>query len=179
MLNDRFVEIGHIGRPRGLEGLVRFEPGQFFTDGLFDRVQLFYMKNERGDMIPTRIESVYTESKRNQQTFFVKFDMITNRTEAESTMNKALFVDSNRLAESGSESDEEAEQSVIGYTAQYRNEELGEVLDVIENPAQSILEIKYGSITLLVPAVDEYIESIDHDEGIVHCINIDQLTDLE
>ena len=78
-VNNRFIEIGRIGRPRGLEGLVRFMPNDIFTADLFDQVSVFYIKNQRSDLIPTRVESIRVEKKRNQQTFFVKFDTIANR----------------------------------------------------------------------------------------------------
>lgn len=172
-MENRFVEIGRIGRPRGLEGVVRFMPNQNFIDDLLDRADLFYMKNDRSDLVPSRIDSVHVETKRNHQSFFVKFDMIANRTDAEEAQNKAVFI----KAEMFDEVAEPAEdvESYIGYTIEYAGEGFGEVLDVIMNPAHPILEVKHGAGTILIPMVEEYVEETDHEDGIIYCINLDQL----
>lgn len=149
-------------------------PNQNFTDGLFDRVDLFYMRNNRSDLIPARLEHVQRETKRNQQSFFVKFDMIASRSDAESAMNRALFVEREHTpAVEPGES-----PSVVGYTLWYDGKEYGEVLDVLENPAHPILEASHNIGSVLIPVVDEYVERTDHQQKIVFCKNLDQLTDL-
>lgn len=175
-IRNRFVEIGRIGRPRGLEGVVRFMPNQNFIDDLFDRVDLFYMKNERSDLIPSRIDSVYMEAKRNDQTFFVKFDMIANRTDAEEAQNKAVFIKADLFDEIAEPAEDD--ESLFGYSVQYNDEKFGEVLDVLMNPAHPILKVKHGAGTILIPMVDEYIDETDHKNGIIYCINLDQLTEF-
>ena len=176
-IRNRFVEIGRVGRPRGLEGVVRFMPNDNFVDDLFDRADLFYMKNERTDLVPSRIDSVHVETKRNQQTFFVKFDMIADRTDAETAQNKAVFLKADVFDEVV-DVDTDEDESFIGYTIQYDGEEFGKVLDVILNPAHPILEVKHGAGTILIPMVDEYVDETDLDKGIISCINLDQLTEL-
>lgn len=175
-MRNRFVEIGRIGRPRGLEGVVRFVPNQNFTDDLFDRADLFYMKNERSDLVPSRIESADVETKRNQQTFFVKFDMIANRTDAETAQNKAVFIKADLFDEVTEPIDDD--ESFIGYIIEYDGTEFGKVLDVLMNPAHPILEVKHGAGTILIPLVDEYVDETDHENGIITCINLDQLIEL-
>lgn len=175
-MRNRFVEIGRIGRPRGLEGVVRFMPNHNFNDDIFDRADLYYMKNERSDLVPSRIESVHVETKRNHQSFFVKFDMIANRTDAEVAQNKAVFIKA-ELFEEVVEPAENDEESFFGYTIEYNGEKFGEVLDVMMNPAHPILEVKHGAGTILIPMVEEYVEETDHETGTIFCINLDQLTE--
>ena len=114
LINNRFIEIGRFGRPRGLDGNIRFQPNENFVDGLFDQIDLYYMRNERSDLIPARIESYRVEEKRNQHTFFVKFDLIANRDDAEKAMNKALFVVNDEL-ESLMDEQETDSVDMIGY----------------------------------------------------------------
>lgn len=173
--NNRFVEIGRIGKPRGLDGIVRFLPTAVFTDDLLDPDHILYMRNNRSDLIPVRTETVQTEMKKNQQSFFVKFDTIANRNEAEMAMNKALFVERVHIY---TPEPVEEEISLTGYSVHFENREIGRVLDVIENPAHPILEVKYGSGSLLIPYVDEFIEEADHEKATIFCRNLDQLTDL-
>lgn len=174
-IRNRFVEIGRIGRPRGLEGVVRFMPNQSFIDDLFDRADLFYMKNERSDLVPSRIESVHVETKRNQQTFFVKFDMIANRTDAEEAQNRAVFIKADLFDEVVEPAEDE--ESFFGYTVKFNGEEFGEVLDILMNPAHPILEVRHNAGTILIPMVDEYVDETDHENGIIYCINLNQLTE--
>ncbi|MEX0661582.1 MAG: ribosome maturation factor RimM [Balneolaceae bacterium] len=170
-----FEEIGRIGRPRGLEGIVRFMPAFTISAELLNSIKIVYIKNERSDLIPVRIESVQLEEKNNRQTFFVKFDMIANRTEAEVMMDKAIFSDQ-LIGEDPAEFAEAEDLS--GYEVIYNDELFGKVLDVLENPAHPILEIKRNKETLLVPFVDEFVDKTDHENRKIYCRNMDQLTDL-
>lgn len=170
-----FEEIGRIGRPRGLDGIVRFMPAFPISADLLKSIKIVYIKNERSDLIPVRIESVQLEEKNNRQTFFVKFDMIANRTEAEAMMDKAIFSDQ-LIDEDAAESTEAEDLS--GYEVIYNDELFGKVLDLLENPAHPILEIKMDEGSLLIPFVDEFVEKTDHDNRKIYCRNMDQLTDL-
>jgi 16S rRNA processing protein RimM len=173
-LDNRFTEIGRFGRPHGLDGNIRFQPNNNFIDSLFDQIEMFYIKNERSDLIPTRIVSKYVEEKRNHKMFFVKFDSIANRQDAEQAMNKALYVITEELEKLRPESEPE-QDTLTGYRIHFDGKEIGEVLDVLENPAHPILEIKYQSGSLLIPYVDEFVDRIDHDRASIYCINLEQL----
>jgi len=175
MANNRFVEIGRLGKPRGLEGVLRFIPGSNFTDDFFEENDLFFIKNERSDLTPIRIENIHVEKKRNQQTFFVKFDTITSRSDAEAARDRSLFV---KTDQPEIKTDSSEEISLVGYAVYFRNKEIGRVLDVLKNPAHPIVEIKLGTGSLLIPFVDEFIDKTDHENDTLFCKNLDQLTDL-
>ncbi len=178
LANNRFIEIGRIGKPRGLDGVVRFMPNENFTDGLFEQAEILYMRNSRSDLVPARIMNVHTEEKRNQQTFFVKFDMITGRSDAEAAMNRALFADRNIIESLLPEVYSAEKNAVVGYTIWYDGIEFGKILNVIENPAHPIIETRQSIGSLLIPMVEEYVEKTDHEKQIVYCKNLNQLTDL-
>lgn len=171
--HSRFVEIGRIGRPRGLDGVVRFMPNEFFFDGLFDETDLLYVRDSRSDLVPMRIQNLHIESKRNQTSFFVKFDMITDREAADKAQNRSLFVDKKLLENLPPEKD--VADSVIGYTIRYLDADFGTVLDIMENPAHPILEVKVETGTLLIPMVEEYVDRIDHQNQRLVGRNLDQL----
>lgn len=173
-MNSRFREIGRIGKPRGLEGVIRFLPNDLIDADLLTTGTIVYMKNDRSDLIPARIESVHREEKKNQQTFFVKFDLIANRSDAENAMDRAIFTDQ----PSPSEITKPEEPDITGYIVKYDDRQIGSVLDSLDSPAHSILEVKFESSTLLIPRVDEYIAEINHDDKTIHCINLDQLIDI-
>lgn len=175
----RFIEIGRIGKPRGLDGTVRFLPNQNFIDGIFDRADIFYVRNERSDLVPARLKDVNLEKKRNQQTFFVQFDLIASRNDAEAAVDKALFAEQSLVEEMASEFEVESEISdakdYTGYEVGYNGEIFGTVLDVMENPAHPILEVKHDKGAILIPFVDEFVESVDDSDQKIICKNLDQL----
>lgn len=176
-MTSRLHEIGRIGRARGLEGWVRFLPEISVQDSFLTDNPIVYIKNERSAFEPLRIEDFYTEEKRNQVSFFVKFDMITNRTDAEALRDKGLFSDKFD-PEAATDSDPQpSDVDLTGYKIRYDSDMIGRVLDLFSNPAHSIIEIKTDSGVLLVPFVDEYIIDVDHEERIINCQNLDQLID--
>ena len=173
-MNSRFTEIGRIARPRGLDGVVRFSPNENFDADLLDTLNIVYIRNERSDLIPIRIESSYKEVKRNQPVFFVKFDMIADRTEADNAMGKAVFTD--QVLEVDDNAFDQPEE-LTGYDVFFDEEKFGTVLDTLSNPAHPILEVKRDIGTILVPMVDEFIAAIHHENRTVTCKNLDQLID--
>src|SRR5690625_6639291 len=89
-LPNRFVEIGRVGKARGLDGTIRFVPGQQFTDeGALSESGILYIRNERSDLVPMRIEKVNREFRRNQPSFFVKFDLIASRDRKSTRLNSS------------------------------------------------------------------------------------------
>ena len=179
-MNSRLHEIGRIGRPRGLDGYVRFEPDSAYAATFISENQILYINEQRSGYRPLRIEDLYTEEKRNSVSFFVKFDMITNRTEAEEVKDKALYSDQFD-PEADTDSAESDEVDFTGYdiTSDESAEPIGSVLDVMDNPAHSILEAKIGKRSLLIPFVDEYVSDVDHNKGVIKCQNLDQLLEEE
>lgn len=175
LVNNRFVEIGRIGRARGLEGKVRFMPNSNFTADIFESNLICYMKNDRSDLTPVRIKSLQVENKKNQQLFFVKFDTIASREEADNSKNKGIYVDKHLIDVNLSP---EVDESLFGFRVFFEDKEIGEVLDVLDNPAHPILEFKVDSGSLLVPFVDEFVVNVDHEKGSIICRNLDQLMDL-
>ncbi|PWN05951.1 ribosome maturation factor RimM [Rhodohalobacter mucosus] len=173
--DNRFTEIGRLGKAHGLQGEIRFFPNKLFDPGLFDQVSIFYMKNRRSDMVPVRLINYRTENKQKQVLFFVKFDMITTRSDAEEAMDKALYADRSELESVVTEQEGTADADLTGYAVFCNGKRWGEVLDVLDNPAHPILEMRVESGALLVPYVDEYVESADHEEGAIYCKNLNQL----
>lgn len=171
---NRFTEIGRLGKAHGLQGEIRFLPNNDFARDLFDRVSIYYLKNRRSDMVPVRLTKFRTESKQKQLLFFVKFDVIATRSDAEEAMDKSLYADRSDL-ESFVIKTDSTEPDLAGYAVICDGKKRGEVLDVLDNPAHPILEIRDESGLLLVPYVDEYVTGADHEKGVIHCKNLNQL----
>lgn len=99
--------------------------------------------------------------------------MITDRAGAEEAQNRLLFVESRYFNDL--QPAIEPDDSVIGYTIRFMDADFGVVLDIMDNPAHPILEVKVDTGTILIPMVDEYIEQTDHEQHVLICKNLDQL----
>ncbi|CAN5298217.1 hypothetical protein BH23BAC3_BH23BAC3_21090 [soil metagenome] len=174
-MTSRFNEIGRIGRARGLEGWVRFLPEPNVSTDFFEESAIVYMKNERSGFQPLRVDDYYSEEKKNQLSFFVKFDMITDRTAADSLKDKTLFSDRFNPEDEISEDTSDSEIDMTGYEIRSDSDVFGHLLDLLQNPAHYILEVKTEAGALLIPYVREYVERVDHEERIIYCQNLDQL----
>lgn len=172
--SDRYVKIGRIGKARGLHGVVRIIPDSPDFSELLEHNALFYTKQDPLGFIPIRVEEVQTEFKRNQTSFFVKFDRITNRSDAEKVLEKTLWCDQNRIPLLQKTTDD----TLVGYQVFNNQAWFGEVLEVLENPAHPILEVKTERDIILIPMVEFYISETNHSRKSIQGINLDLLSEI-
>jgi len=171
--NNRFVEIARFGRPHGLEGDLKVLPNKLFDVLLIQNNRIIRYRNKRGDLVPARILNLRVESKANQQSFFVKLDVINNRNEADFLVGKALFVDKTDITRQQMEKTDD----IIDFVVLYNDTEIGRVTDLLENPAHTIIEANTVYGVLLIPWVDEFIDYIHTEKQTVVCKNLNQFTD--
>ncbi|MEX0890043.1 MAG: hypothetical protein WDZ33_00765 [Balneolaceae bacterium] len=170
--DSRLGKIGMIEQVHGLDGVVRLSAAVEMEEKLREG-ELLYLKNRRGDFIPVRIEQVRLEEKHKRCLFFVKFDRIANRTEAEPFLNSGIYSD-----QPGSSS-VTAEVGIEGYRVFDGTGQIGTVSSVMKNPAHPILQIRTSSGgELLIPWVDIYVRSVDPENRTVQCGDIEILRNL-
>jgi 16S rRNA processing protein RimM len=171
---NRLTEIARIGKVHGLEGNVRlllqdeFEP-------LIEVDRLLYLQNSRGDIIPARLTDVRVEKKRNKRLFFVKFDRIADRTDAEKYQDRPVFAE----AEKPDPASNQKESDIIGFIILDDSVSIGTVSGIMENPAHPIIEAELNidreTEVFLIPWVDEYVKSVNPEKKQIICQNLDQL----
>jgi len=171
-----FTEIGRVDRSHGLKGEIKilfdFEDPELLND-----LTLVYLQNDRGDFFPVRISETRIEEKRNEFLFFVQFENIADRTAAEALKGKAVFLESEKALPFIAE--QTVEQSVLNYDVYDENDDhIGIVMDILENPAQSVLNISSEKGTLMVPFVDHYVTGVNEEEELLFCQNLKELEDL-
>lgn len=171
--NNRFIEVARFGRPHGLEGELKILPNDLFDVSLIEESRVIRYLNKRGDLVPARVNNLRVELKANQQTFFVKLDVIKNRNEADSFSGKALFAEKTEIPSFETEHDID----IIDFVLHYKGDEIGRVTDLLENPAHAIIEANTEYGLLLIPWVDEFIDSIDADKQMIVCKNLNQFID--
>lgn len=176
-IEKQYLQIGYIARSHGVNGEVVILPERI-TPQLFNDIDLAHIQDARGDLIPARIESVRVQQKNNRLSFFVKFEHVTDRNQAEELKGFAVYIKRDKTGHLIEDDDTSADYASFNVYDESERP-VGVVNRVIENPAHPILEITTRNDTqLLVPFVDEYVVSSDEKNRVIVCQNLDQLTDV-
>lgn len=175
--SDSFIPVGDILRSHGLSGEMVVVPG-IENPEFLEKVALFYVKSERGDLIPMRIEYSKVIVKNKKFTFFVKFENITDKNGVDELKNRTLFVSKEDYV-FPDQNDEESVYDLIDFELVSEDGNIyGMIVDVIDNPAHPILEITGQNGHFMVPYVGEYIIGYDKQKHRVIGKNIEQLMNI-
>lgn len=158
-MESQYISVGRIVRAHGTAGEVVLVP-VFDQAEVYTESDLFYLKN-RHQFVPVRPSSVKPVRKGDRLSFFVKFDHIAGRTDAESLRNTELFVPEDQLPEVEANL---AEQLYGFQVVAEDGTRYGEVIDVLDNPAHPIIQVKDTDGVFLVPFVDAFILDIDEED---------------
>ncbi len=170
-----FSSIGFIARSHGLKGELKIQTEAIAPEE-FTKLDLVYLQNNRGDYYPCRVSHVRSEGADGRFSFFVHFDHIADRSAAEALRGKTIYVEHN-IAEQLQLS-LEAEASYIDFEViDSNNQSKGLVIDELDNGAQIVIVVATTSGSLMIPVVDQFVESIDEALTTIRCRNLDLLED--
>jgi len=175
-IEDQYLRVGYIARSHGTDGKVLIV-SEVNVPHLFEEIDLAHIQNARGDLIPARIESARVQQKNNRLSFFVKFEHVSDRNQAEKLKGFPVFVSREKTAPLF---EQQGEPDYTTFTIVDRENEIeGYISEVIDNPAHPLLQvITENREKFLVPFVDEYIVRINEDEKVIQCRNLNQLAEL-
>jgi 16S rRNA processing protein RimM len=155
------IFLGHFARPFGIKGELKLVPSQDFWEEVLDSKKLIFRMpgNESADAKPFELKHF-----RRQNKFYVlTAGGISDRTSAESFVGGELFVRTDAL--DVDLPDVMLPFQVIGSLVESEDgEALGEVTNVMFTPGHDIYEVASDKGTFLVPAVPEYVISMDGKE---------------
>lgn len=175
-IDNQYRQIGYIARSHGVQGEVLVIP-DLYAPSLFDSLELVRIKTARGDFVPARIESVRVQKKNNRLSFFIKFEHVTDRTQAEQLKQRTVFADREQIDHLWE--DEEPATDFISYEIWSGDQQIGTVESVLDNPAHPILQITtQDQRQLLVPFTDEYVVAVHSEDQRIQCHNLEQLKGL-
>lgn len=173
-----FTLIGRVDRSHGLHGEVKILL-EFNNVELFNELEMVYLQNDRGDYFPVRILDTRTEKKRNEISFFVKFEHIADRTAADRLKNSGVFLETEKTTDLIFQEEDTMSSLLLHFDVYNINDEhIGTVMDVLESSAQSVLSISTTKGVLLLPIVEYYITEINEEEEFIICQNEQELQDL-
>ncbi len=166
--SDEQVLIGKVGSPNGLKGEVRITLYQHDSTNLKEGKVLLLKRAKEN--LRAEIERVRYQKDRP----VVKLKGIDDRNTAEEIRGLEVFIEADAL-EPLPEGEHYVRNiigckviDIAGSDGDGEGREIGVLRDVIQNTAQSILEVETAEgKTVLIPAVDEFMRGIDEEEGII------------
>jgi 16S rRNA processing protein RimM len=150
-----YINIGRLVATHGLKGslVLKHELGKK-TD--FKGLKAFFMEELPGSFLPY---FPITVTARSEQEVLVEFEGIITREKAALLVKKQVWLeeeDFKKFASAG------APISLLGYMIVDQDRELGEVLEVIEQPHQVLCRIRHdGQKDVLIPVNEGFLLKID------------------
>lgn len=167
MAKSEYTEIAVVVKPHGLKGDLVVKLGDSHIFSLKDFTSIFM--NVQGAFIPYKLES---NAELNNGKAKIKLASIDDSTIAETFRGRALYQLTSLLGV-------DKQIDFIGFVVvEGKGIELGEVVDVIENPAQSLLVIERNGDEVFIPLVDDFILEINQAKKILNMQLPDGLLDL-
>lgn len=154
-LEDCF-QLGHISRIHGYKGsVVAF----FDTDRpeAYTALESVFLE-DRGELIPFFIEDLAQNSKGH---FILKFEEVDDESSALNLVGSELWLPLSVLPPLEGKSFYYHE--IVGFELWEKEQKLGICKSVLDSSAQPLLVMDYQGREVLIPAIDEFIVSIDRD----------------
>lgn len=158
------VVIGRVGSPSGLRGEFRVTLYAQDSDNLKEGKVLLLKHAE--EEIRAKIERIRYQKDRP----VIKLEGFDDRTSVEPLRNMEISIEASDLEELPE--GEHYVRNLIGCRvvdiAGGGSKEIGTLQDVIQNTAQSVLDVKTPEgRSVLIPAVDAFLRSIDEESGVI------------
>lgn len=156
-----FTIIGYIGKSYGLGGKFYLSEPKLDAKALRS-LKYVYVGN---GVEPDDVYTILTVDERNSR-LCIQLENVKTKEDAVRLTHHKVFI-TDKQAECLPELEEEID--LIGFTVQQDGESLGEITDVMSQPAHDIITFKtMNGSEVMVPLVDEFIEDIDEDKGILY-----------
>ena len=158
------VAIGRVGSPSGLRGEFRVTLYAQDSDNLKEG-KVLLLKHAENE-VSARIERVRYQKDRP----VIKLEGFDDRTSVEPLRNMEISIDSSDLEELPE--GEHYVRDLIGCRVvdivDGGSKEIGILQDVIQNTAQSVLDVRTAEgKSVLIPAVEAFLRKIDEEEGLI------------
>ena len=169
MKKEECFFLGIISKKHGYKGYVNLKIDVNFSKKYKELEYLFIDLNS--NLVPFFITSLRFK---NNNIALVKFEDVNDEDSANSLIGKSTYLPLDLLKE-----DKRPLQTLIHFQVIDKNHgELGQLIAVLENNLQNLMVIDFKGTELLIPFVENYIESIDNKKKEIHLQTPDGLIDL-
>lgn len=155
---EQYLEIGKIINKRGIKGELKIEPYTDTLDDFYDLTEVF-LSNDGNNSL--KIESC----KQYKGFIYLKLQGVDSPEIADRLRNKVLYVDRDCYS---LEDGEIFIADIIGLSVYDVNtgKNYGKVIDVVNYGSHDTYVIKSEAGEYMLPAVDDFIDSIDLEKGV-------------
>lgn len=152
---------GIILKPKGLKGELKVQPVTDYPESFLKRKE-YYVGRSPEDALLRRVRS----AKLYQGFAWVMLEGIDTREKAEAAAGSKLYVTGDALEELAP--DRAYLHELIGLEVHdEKGRKIGTVTDLLEMPAHDVYEIDAGGRKVLVPAIEEFVDEIDLEQGVM------------
>jgi len=164
--DEVYREIGRIVGPKGVRGELKIAPDSDDPMRLTELARL-YIGDDVSSLTNFDIRSACIQPSRYGPTLVVQLDGLDSRGDAEALGKKAVFALESELPTL--EAGEFYLSDLVGLEVRTADgKRLGEILDVYDLPAQTVLLVRLdGGGESMIPAVSEFVKRVDQEEGCV------------
>jgi 16S rRNA processing protein RimM len=169
---EEVYKIGQLTKPHGVKGEIAFS----FTDDVFDRVECDYLiVLLDGILVPFYLEEYRFKS---DTVALVKFERIDTAEQARRFTNVEVYFPV-KLAEQVTDRELTWNYFVGFRVKEVKHGDLGEITMVDESTINTLFVIDHQGTELLLPAQEEFIVNIDHEQRVMEVQVPDGLLQME
>ncbi|MEO6455089.1 MAG: ribosome maturation factor RimM [Ginsengibacter sp.] len=149
-----YFKVGKLVATYGLKGEVVLKHSLGKKTSL-KNLETFFIEEKTETFLPYFIES--TKIKNDKETF-IKLEGVNNKEDAHKLLQREIWLLENDFKKFAAAS---APISLLGFTMINENEELGEIMEVIEQPHQVLCKILWNGKDALIPIHETFLNKID------------------
>ena len=150
------VIVGKIVNTCGLKGEVKVINSSDFVSERYKKNNTLLASNEENGLERTLTIASFRE---NDKFIYLKFKEINSIEEAETLKESYLVIDGDELE--SIDDDTFYYYQLLDMEVYYNDEKIGVISEVSDNGPQDLIRVKGNNVNVLVPFVDDFIESVD------------------
>ncbi len=151
---ENYFKIGKLVATYGLKGEIILQHSLGKKTSL-KGLETLFIEEKKDSFIPYFIESAKIKSETET---YVKFENIASKETAHKLVQKEIWLLENDFKKFA---DKSAPISLLGFTMMNEEEDLGEILEIIEQPHQVLCKILLNDKEALIPIHEEFLDKID------------------
>jgi 16S rRNA processing protein RimM len=154
-MENRYRNIGKIVSGFGLKGelILQHHLGKTISPA---KIKVIFLEQKKNELLPFFIESA---RKKSDDELFIKLEGLNNREEARKFLKLEVWLREDELNQHTRKNNPIA---WVGYLLFDGRKNLGEILEVIEQPHQILCRLEINQKEVLVPVNEQTLEKIDH-----------------
>lgn len=172
---DELIQIGQFNKPHGIEGEITASVNYDFDD--LSAFSCLIVEID-GIFVPFFVTGVRTKSS---QTILLRIDGINDEREASMLVNKEIYVlNSEFNALEIFDEDEISVDLLVGFEIIHEGAVIGQISDIEDSTVNVLFVVKNADgKEFLIPAVDDFIDSIDTESKQIHMSLPIELIDMQ